>query len=178
MVSNDESLCLKALERAAATGQLNGLEIEVWHGGGQPPPYFRSDQFRLLTQGGRDIQIFARPLFYPGGEPETLVEAFRMEAGPEVIRTLAGLIQEGGLFARSFPEETHPGGADAFSTEVILTFEGRQCQRRYFRRLPEAVEPLMALVQRAIAQLKTGGRRGLFDQGREVAEPSRPPANP
>jgi hypothetical protein len=178
MVSNDEGACLEALARAAATGRLHGLEIEVWHGGGQPPPYYRSDQFRLLTQGGRDIQTFARPLFYPGSEPETLMEQFRMEVGPEMIRTLAGLIQEGGFFARSFPEETHAGGADAFSTELILTFEGRQCQRRYFRRLPEAAEPLMELLQRAIAQLKTGGRRGLFDQGREVAEPSRPPDNP
>ncbi len=177
MTTNDESACLDALDRAAVTGELRGLEIEVWHGGGQPPPYYRSDQFRLQTQGGRDIQSFARPLFYPGHDPETLVERFRMDAGPDLVRSMAHLIQEGGVFSHRFPEEENPGGADAFSTEVILSFEGSECQRRYFRRVPDAVEPLLDAVRRRIEQLKSGGRRGLFDQGREVAAPLMSPAN-
>lgn len=178
MTTDDEKTCLEALRTAETTGELQGLEIEVWTGGGQPPPYYRSDQFRLLSGGGRDTIQFARPLYYPGREPSTLIEKFMMDARPDEVKTVARLIREGYIFTMRYPEEENPGVADAFSTEVIVTVYGKEYQRRYFRRVPEAVEPLLDEVRRLTAKVKRGGKRALFDKGKEVPEPPVPPANP
>ncbi len=178
MTTNNETYFLDALKSAETTGNLQGLEIEVWTGGGQPPPYYRSDQFRLLSLSGRDVLQFARPLFYPSREPATLVEKFVMEAKPDELRTVARLILEGEIFTRSYAEEENPNVADAFSTEVIVTFYGKEYLRRYFRRVPKTVEPLLNEVQRLTAKVKMGGKRTLFDKEKEVPEPPIPPANP
>ena len=51
---------LTKLAEIERSGRLTGLEIEFWSGGGLPPPYYRSEQLRLTTRGGRDIMEFAK----------------------------------------------------------------------------------------------------------------------
>ena len=67
---------LADLDRLARLGRLDGVTLEYWVGGGLPPPYYRSDQSRLLTSGGRDLLEFARPCHDPINRHEGLVEKF------------------------------------------------------------------------------------------------------
>jgi hypothetical protein len=178
MALGDETTLLEVLGTVEKRGELQGLELEVWTGGGEPPPHYRSDQFRLLSWNGRDTIQFARPLYYPGREPSALIEKFLMPAKPDEVKALARLIREACVFTKRYAEEENPGIADIYSTEVIVTVNGKAHQRRYFRRVPEAVKPLLDEVGRLTAKVKFGGKRGLYEKGKEVPEPPVPPSNP
>lgn len=155
----------------AERGRLNGVTIEYWVGGGPPPPFYRSDQFRLLTVENSDILEFARPYHDPKKKLEGLVEKFQLAAQPSAVRRLAQLIIDTGVFRQRFPEEKDPGRADALSTEVIVSIGGREFKRRYFTGLPKPLEPLRAEVDGLVQRLLAGGKRQIFHQGKPIALP-------
>ncbi|MEK7404378.1 MAG: hypothetical protein AAB225_04660, partial [Acidobacteriota bacterium] len=152
------------IARLAERGHLNGVTIEYWVGGGPPPPFYRSDQFRLLTVENSDILEFARPYHDPKKKLEGLVEKFQLAAQPSAVRRLAQLIIDTGVFRQRFPEEKDPGRADALSTEVIVSIGGREFKRRYFTGLPKPLEPLRAEVDGLVQRLLAGGKRQIFHQ--------------
>lgn len=162
------------LARLAQQGRLEGVTIEYWVGGGLPPPWYRSDQFRLLTLEGQDALEFARPYRDPAQKLAGLVEKFQLAAQPSEVRKLAQLIIDTGVFEQHFPEEKDPGRADALTTEVSVTAGGREFKRRYFTGSPKPLEPLRAEVQRLIQRLVASGKRQVLHQGKPVALPAEP----
>jgi len=161
---------LAELSRLAEQGRLDGVSIEYWVGGGLPPPYYRSDQFRLLSVENRDTLEFARPYRDPAAKLEGLVEKYQLPAQPSEVRGLAKLILETGVFERQFPEEKDPGRADALATEVIVTAGGREFKRRYFSGAPKPLEALQAEVERLVQRLTANGTRQVLSQGKPIEE--------
>jgi hypothetical protein len=165
---------LADLARLAEQGRLEGVTVEYWVGGGLPPPFYRSDQFRLLTFENRDIFEFARPYRDPATKREGLVEKFQLAAQPSDVRRLAKLILDTGVFERHFPEEKDPGRADALTTEIIVIIGGREFKRRYFTGSPKPLEPLRAEVERLVQKLVASGKREILYQGKPIALPQEP----
>ena len=165
---------LPEIARLAGQGRLDGVTIEYWVGGGAPPPFYRSDQFRLLTVEDSDVLEFARPYHDPADKREGLIEKFRAPAHPSNVRALAKLILDAGVFTRHYPDENDPGRADILNTEVIVRAGGREYKRRYFTASPKPLEPLRAEVERLVQRLTASGKRGIFFQGKPVASSPEP----
>jgi len=167
---------LPEIARLAGQGRLDGVTIEYWVGGGAPPPFYRSGQFRLITVEKSDVLEFARPYHDPATKREGLIEKFQLPAQPSKIRRLAKLILDTGVFTQRFPEENDPGRADILSTEVIVSVGGREFKRRYFTASPKPLEPLRAEVERLVQRLTASGKRGIYFQGKPVASSPEPAA--
>ena len=165
---------LPEIARLAEQGRLDGVTIEYWVGGGLPPPFYRSDQFRLLTVEKRDVLEFARPYRDPATKREGLIEKFQLPAQPSDIRGLGKLILDARVFTQHFPEEDDPGRADILSTEVIVSVGGREFKRRYFSASPKPLEPLRAEVERLVLRLTASGKREIFSQGKPIVLPQEP----
>ncbi len=161
-----------ALARMASDGRLDGCEIEYWTGGGLPPPHYRSEQFRVHPEGGRDVMEVARPRYDlappPDAGPGYPVERRTLDASAEDVRAIARALLDAEVFMRRFPEEDDPHAPDALSTEVIVTVGGRAYQRRYFRRLPEALARARAEVERRVRSVDARGRRGVYHRGQRM----------
>ena len=168
MASTQDSVVLHRLLQCEQTGRLDGLEIEIWTGGGQPPPYYRSDQFRLLVSSGRDVLEFARIKFDAAYEPPDIVEKFQLMAQPADVQTIARLLRETGVFSVRYAEEENPNIPDILSTEVIVTHNGQQHKRVYYRTIPKALIPLKAEIDRLIEQLIAHGERQLYHRGKRI----------
>lgn len=159
---------IATLEERARTGQLGGIEIEYWVGGGLPPPYYRSEQLRLLTVDGQDTLELAILRFDERYDPPSLVEKWQLPARPADVREVVRLLLATQVFRARYPEEDDLGVADILSTEIIVTVPPGEHKRRYFRRVPPALEPLRAAVEAFQERLQREGKRGLSHQGRPV----------
>ncbi len=164
---------LTKLAETERSGRLTGLEIEFWSGGGLPPPYYRSEQLRLTTRGGRDIVEFAKLKWDQSFDPPQLQDKWLYPLQPDQTSTIARLLLGSHAFTQTYPEEQNPNIADILSHEIVLTADGSEVKRRYFRKEPEALGPLRAAVNGLIDLARTQGRYGLYHQGNEVS-PSRP----
>ena len=171
MSDRETESMLTKLRACAQTGALAGLEIEVWTGGGQPPPYRRSDQLRALVADGRDVLEFAHPKHDVSFDPPDLVERFRLPAKPDDVRRFARLVLDTGVFARA--QEPDPGGADGLVTEVTVTLEGQRFERRYSGTPPDFLGPLVTATEAWVARLQREGERALLHQGRVVSSEKR-----
>jgi hypothetical protein len=164
---------LTRLAEIERSGRLTGLEIEFWSGGGLPPPYYRSEQLRLATRGGRDIMEFAKLKWDESFDPPQLQEKWLYPLQPDQTSTVARLLLGSQALIRTYPEEQNPNIADILSHEIVLTANGSEVKRRYFRKEPDALGELRAAVNGLIDLTKKQGRYGLYHQGNEVP-PSRP----
>ncbi len=177
MSPDDTPALLEALGGCLAQGRLDGCEVEYWTGGGLPPPYYRSDQFRLHAIEGREVVELARPRYdVPAPGDAYPVERFIMDARPEHVRAVVQMILAGNVFTERHPEEDAARAPDALSTEVIVTVEGVAFERRYGRRVPEAVEPLRVEVERLTRDVIERGAHGIYLAGRllELVRPALP----
>lgn len=168
MSESDVQYVLAVLSQWETTGTLGGAEMEYWTGGGQPPPYYRSDQFRLHTVDGIEILEFAKVKYDSRYEPSNLLEKFRLPAQPSDVKTIARLLRDTGVFTSRYPEEDNPGIADVLSTEVIVTAGGCEYKKVYYRVVPSQLAPLRAEVERVIQRLKASGSRELLHQGKRI----------
>jgi hypothetical protein len=164
---------LAKLAEIEHSGRLAGLEMEFWSGGGLPPPYYRSEQLRLTTRGGRDIVEFAKLKWDNSFDPPQLQEKWFLLLRPDQTSTVARLLLSSHVFTQTYPEEQNPNAGDILSYEIVLTANGAEVKRRYFRKEPDALGPLRAAVNGLIDLTRTQGRYGLYHQGSEVS-PSRP----
>ena len=85
---------LEAITQAETTGKLNGLEIEHYVAGGLPPPHYRSEQFRLFVDHGRDTLWFATPDYtvrVKQGE-QYPQHVYRLTASPNDVKMIARLV--------------------------------------------------------------------------------------
>src|SRR5689334_3028241 len=71
-MTSDERLVLNRLEGVEQTGSLGGMTIEIWSGGGQPPPYYKSEQLRFMSSAGRDVLEFASLRFDSKFDPQAV----------------------------------------------------------------------------------------------------------
>jgi hypothetical protein len=160
----DQDVVQAPLWRSEATGRLDGLEIEYWTGGGHPPPFYRSEQLRLLTVAGIDTVEFATVAYAPAFPGAALVLKFQLAACPEEIRTVARLLRETAVFTAHYPEEEDPQTPDQLRTEVIVREGGWLEERSYHRRTPPALAPLQAEIARLIEVVKAKGAVTVFQQ--------------
>ncbi len=172
VLSSDGEFVLAQLAHCERAGMLEGVEIEYWTGGGQPPPYYRSDQFRLLTSDGRDVMQFVTIKSDERYDPPNLQEKSSLPARNSDIQNVARLLRETRVFVKRYPEEEKPGIADVLSTEVIVSAAGRSEKRSYYRRLPEELAPLKAQIEALIEVTRSQGKKELYHQGKAV-----PPAH-
>lgn len=172
-----------ALNERHRAGRLDGCELEYWHGGGMPPPYYKSVQFRLLELDGQDtleldIMKFDRRL-----TPEDYIEKYQLPARPEDIRAVLLPLIESRAFESQFPEEEGEA-PDRMSTEVIVwlrrqpTPDGSHADLEFLKRyragLPAALEPLRAEVERLTRLVQAEGKRGFFQKGLPIELPEKP----
>ena len=164
------------LARLVREGKLSGAIIEYWVGGGIPPPYYRSDQFRLLTRNTGDTLLVARPYRDPVARREGLVEQYQIPALPADVQRVAKLILDSGIFDPRFAGEKDPGMADAPTTEVIVTIAGQEYKRRFFSASPQPLEPLRLEVENLAGRVVAGGEREVFRPGQDALPEGPEPA--
>ena len=167
-MTSAEQTIREHLLRLEKTSVLGGLSLELWRGGGQPPPYYKSDQLRFLPVGGRDVIEFASLRFDSHYDPASVQDKWTITAAAADLQEAARLLLTLRVFETQFPEERSPGVADAISYEIIASAEGVEVQRRYYRKWPDTLAPLQAFIDRVTALAKASGPPALFHQGREV----------
>jgi hypothetical protein len=159
------------LERAAAVGRLEGLEIEYWVGGGAPPPHYRSDQLRLLTQGDRDVFEFARPLWDASFDPPDLIEKFSADAAPADVQSVLRLILASGALDEA--GQTGPtAGFDMLATEILISDGARRFERKHRGNdVPDNLLALSQEIDELRKKLEKGGERSVFQRGERLSAP-------
>ena len=157
------------IDRSAQSGRMEGMEFEYWIGGGQPPPYYRSDQLRLLDSGAGDLLVFARPYWDSAFDPPDLVEKFQRTADPDEIRRVLNLLLQSDVFSK--PTETEMAGPDVLKTEIMLTFGGVTHERRFHGKIPDELNALDAVVQALHVSLAHTGMRSVTHVGKSVVPP-------
>ena len=153
----DAQAALAALKKAEATGKLDGLEIEHYIGGGMPPPYYRSEQFRLYGDAGRDTLAFVTPDYTANvGQGEAYPRsAYRIASTPAEVTTIARLVRESGAFDMAPPSDAGP--ADAFRTEVVVMLGGKEVKRVYPGAAPPELAKLREAINKVIEHIKANG---------------------
>jgi hypothetical protein len=168
MTSNTLDNPVGLLDQIEKAGELNGCAIEYYVGGGQPPPFYRMEQLRLLTVEGRDTIEFATLAYAQHFDPPDLIVKFQQPATAEQVRRVSQLILKTQVFTQEYPEEQNPGGVDLLSTEIIVSKGDRQATRRYYRGIPQALIPLQQEITTLIGLVKSQGRRTVLHQGKPL----------
>jgi hypothetical protein len=167
-MTSDDKLILEQLAHVEHSGSLKGMTIEIWSGGGQPPPYYKSDQLRLMPSNGQDFIEFASLRFDSHFDPPSVQDKWTLPADPARVREAAHLILSLKMFESVFPEERNPGLADILSYEFLFSLGKVQVSRRYYRKMPELLEPLQSFAAQLTKAVRTSGRPTVFHNGREV----------
>jgi hypothetical protein len=167
-MTSDEKLISERLAQVEKSGSLEGITIEIWSGGGQPPPYYRSDQLRLMPANGRDVIEFASLRFDSQFDPPSVQDKWTIAADPARVKEAAHLILSLNVFGSQFPEERNPGLADALSHELLISWGKVQVSRRYYRKMPDLLQPLSNFAIQLTSEVKASGPPTLFHKGQEV----------
>lgn len=148
-----------ALARMEATGKLEGVEFEHYVGGGLPPPYYHSEQLRLIARDGRDTIEFAKANFSskPAKDTPYPRDVYQLVAQAEDVKSLARVLRAGRAFDVAAPTVQI---ADSVRIELVLTVGGKP-HKAIYQGLPPALEPLDTLVDAFIARAKSQGRHKL-----------------
>lgn len=152
------------LDRCILAGRLDGLEVEYWIGGGLPPPYYRSDQFRMLTADGRELLELARPVYDEAFRPYP-IDKRQLPAGRDDVVAIADALK--GLFAD--PPEPPELPADALRAEVLVTEGDLQTTLVLPVPVPPSAQPLHDAVAQRLARVEATGQRSLCHQGKPIA---------
>jgi hypothetical protein len=149
----------EALLTIEYTGALtNGVEIEFYVGGGLPPPYHRSEQFRLILHDGRTVFRFVTPDYTAAvkqGEPYPR-HVYQILATPEEVMALAKLVRRSGAFTNPAPAAENLA-ADSLRTELIVVVKGKSYLRLYSGAEPAGLAALQKMVRQLIARLRDDG---------------------
>jgi hypothetical protein len=163
-----EELFQTRLEASQQSGHLGDLEIEFWRGGGQPPPYYRSEQLRLFEADRKPVLELAVLKWDEAYNPPNLQEKWRMPLAEEQIKEVVGSLLRTQALVRTFPEEADPKIADLISYEIIVTTGGRQTRRRYYRRMPEPLAAVGSDVATLSTLVRHDGQYGLYHKGNRL----------
>ena len=148
----------KVLAACEASGKLDGAEIEYYVAGGLPPPHYRSDQLRLLVQGGRDMVEFATPNYDPKlakGNAYAL-DIYAIAATPDDVRSVARSMRETGAFQAEAPDAGPSRVADTLRAELVVVAGGKEAKRVYAPGDP-AIGELRETAEAMIARVKSQG---------------------
>lgn len=156
---------LHALE---TSGSMGDVIIEYWFGGGQPPPFYRSDQVRLCRGVHGDFVQFATVAYAPYFDPANLVVRFQVSASSNVVRTIARLMRESHAFDQSHPEEGGAKATDVLSTELIVSQGDRRAEKRFYRDVPDSLQTLESAFRSLMADAVNRGSAKVFHEGEEL----------
>ncbi len=152
----DETLA--AITRAATTGKLDGMEIEHYIGGGLPPPHYRSEQFRLFVDHGRDTLAFVthdQTATVKQGEQYPR-HVYKLPATPSDVKTIASLVRDTGAFGAPAPAES-ARPRDSLRSELVVILGGKETKRVYPGAEPADLAKLQEAIRPFIERLKTHG---------------------
>lgn len=159
------------MKSAAKDGRLDGMQIEYWVGGGQPPPYYRSEQFRLLSQGEEVQMEFAVLRFHPKLIPNEVTEKYTLRGIAEDVRGIARMLLDLRVFEIHFPEENDPSIGGVISHEIAVAAGKVEMKRTYYRTMPLDLTPLEKLLQKMIAKTREKGLHSWHHQGHAIEDP-------
>ena len=169
MNTTDEKRIRQAVAHAAETGQLAGLMVEFWRGGGLPPPLYRSEQLRLLTQDGADTAVFANLVFDERFNPPDVHEKWTVRVTADDIHEVARLLKETSVLEDAYAGQPAPAVADGTTTELIVSLGEPQILRKFGPKLPEHLAKLEEVFQRLIATAKEKSPKVLYHEGKKVS---------
>jgi len=154
----DSTAALAAITRAEASGKLDGLEIEHYVAGGLPPPYYRSEQFRLFVDHGRDTLAFVvHDVTAKVKQGEQFPRhVYKLPASPSDVKTIARLVRESGAFKGAPPAEGERPH-DSMRTELVAILGGKEAKRVYAGAEPAELAKLREVIDPLIARLKAHG---------------------
>jgi hypothetical protein len=170
-VPTAEEVVLPKLKVASKDGRLDGLQLAYWVGGGQPPPYYRSEQFRVFSTPTSAQMEFSLLRFDSKLTPNDVTETFTLAADAANIRAIASMLLDKKVFEGRFPEETNPKIGDIFSHEIIATAGAVKLRRTYYRTMPVDLAPLEKLWRQLIDQTRKQGLHSWYHQGRTIPDP-------
>jgi hypothetical protein len=156
---------LNEIERS---GSVGANQLEYYVGGGQPPPYYRSDQFRAYRLGSQEILELSQVVWDQRYTPSELHRIYRLPAQPGEIREIVRLIIDARVFENVYPEETDRGVADVLRHEILVVAPGLTHQRTYYQTVPTALVPLRDRIQQHIARLTREGALSYTHQGNPI----------
>lgn len=166
-----EEIIIPKVKSAAKDGLLDGVQFEYWFGGGQPPPYYRSEQFRLFSVGEELQMEFAILRFHPKLIPREVTEKYSLRGDSEEVRVIAQMLLDLRVFASHFPEEKDPSIGGVISHEIAVTVGIVEMKRTYYRTMPVDLAPLEKLLQQMIAKTKELGLHSWRHLGRAIEDP-------
>lgn len=167
----DHDIIIEKLTAAAQTGRCDGLTIEYWIGGGQPPPYYRSEQFRIKGLGDRIKIELATMRFQNRFTPPEVLEIYSVLSDGDELKQLATELLATQFHEAEFIEEADPQIGGVISHEISIHFEKHKLTKRYFRQLPAAFATFEELSKTLKKQLTKSGKRTWTHKGHEIANP-------
>ena len=168
MNPTEENRIRQSVAMAAETGHLAGLTAACWRGGGLPPPYYRSEQLRLLTQDGTDDAVFANLIFDKKFNPPDVHEKWTTTIAADDVRRVMGLLKESAVLEAAHAGQPLPAVADTITTEIIVSLGEAKILRRFGPTLPAHLAKLEEAFQKLVASAKEKSRKELYHQGKKV----------
>ncbi len=166
-----EEVVITKLKQVADNGQIDDLRFEYWVGGGQPPPYYRSEQLRLFAVSGVVQFEFAILRFDSKLPPDGATEKWTMQSDVATFRAISSFLIDRHVFETRYPEETDPGIGGGISHEIIASVGTANIKRTYYRVVPSALAPLTAMLRDRIELTRKTGVRSWMHQGKPIADP-------
>lgn len=166
-----EEVVIAKLKHVTDNGQIDDLRFEYWVGGGQPPPYYRSEQLRLFAVSGVVQFEFAILRFDSKLPPDGATEKWTMQSDVATFRAISSFLIERHVFETRYSEETDPGIGGGVSHEIIASVGAANIKRIYYRVLPSAVAPLIGMLRDRIELTKKTGVRSWTHQGKSIVDP-------
>lgn len=166
-----EEVVITKLKQVADNGQIDELQFEYWVGGGQPPPYYRSEQLRLLAVSEVVRFEFARLRFDARLPPDGATERWTMQSDVATFRAISKFLIDRQVFETQYAEETNPGIGGVISHEIVVSVGTKQIKRTYYRVAPSALAPLTGMLRDRIEMTKRTGVRSWLHQGKPITDP-------
>ena len=167
----DSDIIAEKLALAATTGRADGLTIEYWIGGGQPPPYYRSEQLLVTSHDDRLTITQAVMRFPPRLAPAEVLEIRTLTSDDEELRRLAEELISTQFDVAVFEEESDPPIGRVISHQISVRFKNAELRKTSYRHLPAQLGAFEKLAKQITANVKDQGKRTWRHKGNEIPNP-------
>lgn len=147
------------------------MTIEYWIGGGQPPPYYRSEQLLFKTTGDRDIVELAILRYHPRLTPAEVTQVDSTNCHYEVVKAMAATLLATHLEDTTFAEEADPQVGSVISHEINIQIGEVKLQKKFYRQLPAEFDTFKDLVDQIKFKTIGDGKRTWRHKGHDIANP-------
>ena len=167
----DHDIIADKLALAAKTGRADGLTIEYWIGGGQPPPYYRSEQLLVTSHDDRLTIDLAIMRFHPRLTPQEVLEVRTQTSYDEELKQLATELLATQFDVTVFEEESDPRIGSVISHQISVRFKKSELRKNYYRHLPAQFSAFEELSGKLTANAKEKGKRTWRHKGHDIPNP-------